>query len=207
MLRSQTLANIFEIFQNITPRFSFYVVASRFLFAQLTPALFFSRHIQSPLKNLRWSVFVDPVNNFKLLTVYANTVILDAWRESEYACVQIAPNNVFCHHNKHLMGYLKFLHGSRIICLLLNIPEKLHWQHILEKPEEAETHRHEEQHLPFKQTKTTTIFLFRYQSSTCPRSDPLCWRNPCFGCNSGIDLVVLLEYTFFQLCSNTKDIS
>ena len=29
----------------------------------------------------------------------------------------------------------------------------------------------------------------------------------CFGSNSGIDLVVALEYTFFQLCSNAKQIS
>ena len=28
--------------------------------------------------------------------------------------------------------------------------------------------------------------------------------NPCSGCNSGIDLAVALEYTFFQLYSNTE---
>ena len=39
------------------------------------------------------------------------------------------------------MGYVEFLYGSGIICLPLNIPEKLHWQHLFEKPEEAETHR------------------------------------------------------------------
>ena len=27
------------------------------------------------------------------------------------------------------------------------------------------------------------------------------------GCNSGTDLAVIPEYTFFQLCSNTKQIS
>ena len=54
--------------------------------------------------------------------------ILHAWRGSEYVCVQIAPGNFLCHHKKHLMGYFKFLHGSRIICLPLNIWEKLHWQ-------------------------------------------------------------------------------
>ena len=43
--------------------------------------------------------------------------ILDAWRGSEYVYAQIAPGNVLCHHNKHLMGYFEFLHGSRIICL------------------------------------------------------------------------------------------
>ena len=30
------------------------------------------------------------------------------------------------------MGYFEFLHGSRIICLSLNIPEKLNWQHLFE---------------------------------------------------------------------------
>ena len=29
----------------------------------------------------------------------------------------------------------------------------------------------------------------------------------CSGCNSGIDLVVTLEYTFFLLCSNAEQIS
>ena len=77
---------------------------------------------------------------------------------------------MFCHHNKHLMGHFEFLHGTRIICLPLNISEKLHWQHLFEKQEEAETHllrfclyntiptHPEEQHLPFKQTGATTIF-------------------------------------------------
>ena len=64
-----------------------------------------------------------------------------------------------------------------------------------------------EQDLPFKQTWTTTIFSCGYQSCTWPRSDPFCWQNPCSGCNSGIDLVVLFKYTFFQLCSNAEQIS
>ena len=64
----------------------------------------------------------------------------------------------------------------------------------------------EEPHLPFKQTGNTIIFSFRYNSCTWPLSDPFCWQNPWSGCNSGIDLVVALKYTFFQLCSNTKKI-
>ena len=124
-----------------------------------------------------------------------------------------------CHHSKRLMGYFEFLYGSGIICLPLNIPEKLHWQHLFEKPEEAETHRlylswydaihmrPEEQHLPFKQMGTTTVFSFGYQSCDWPRSGSFFWQNPCSGCNSGIDLVVALKYTFFQLCSNVEQIS
>ena len=46
---------------------------------------------------------------------------------------QIAPGNVLCHYNKHLMEYLELPHGSRIICLPLNISENyteiaLHWK-------------------------------------------------------------------------------
>ena len=44
---------------------------------------------------------------------------------------------ILSYHNKHLMGYFELLHGSMIICFPLNIPEKLHWQHLFEKPEEA----------------------------------------------------------------------
>ena len=50
------------------------------------------------------------------------------------------------------------------------------------------------------------FFSFRYQFCVWPRSDPFFWQNPCFGCNSGIDLVVALEYTFFQLYSNIEQI-
>ena len=57
------------------------------------------------------------------LTVYAKTLHVRCLNESEYAWVQIVPNNVLCHHNIHLMGYFEFLYGSRVICLPLNIPE------------------------------------------------------------------------------------
>ena len=66
--------------------------------------------------------------------------VLDAWMGLEYACIQNASNNVLCHHNKRLMAYFEFLYGSGVISLPLNIPEKLHWQHLFEKPEAAETH-------------------------------------------------------------------
>ena len=54
---------------------------------------------------------------------------------------------------------------------------------------------------------TTTIFSFGYPSCIRPCSGPFCWQNPCCGSNSEIDLVVVLEYTLFQLCSNTEQIS
>ena len=65
----------------------------------------------------------------------------------------------------------------------------------------------EEQHLPFKQTGTITIFSFRYQSCAWPPSSPFYWQNPCSLCKREIDLVVVLEYTFFQLCFNVEQIS
>ena len=36
----------------------------------------------------------------------------------------MAPGNILCHHNSHLMGHFKYLHGSRMTCLPLNISEK-----------------------------------------------------------------------------------
>ena len=100
---------------------------------------------------------------------------------------------------------------------------KLHWQHLFKKPEEAETHRlyqliqynssyntihahPKEQHLLFKQTGAATVFSFGCQSSVLPRSCPFFWQNWCSSCNSRIDLVVALEHTVFQLCSNAKQI-
>ena len=62
--------------------------------------------------------------------------ILDVWKGSEYACVQIAFDNVLCLHNKYLIRYFKFLHGSRIICLHWNISE-LHWLYVFEKLDKA----------------------------------------------------------------------
>ena len=46
-----------------------------------------------------------------------------------------------------------------------------------------------------------------YQSCTWPRSGPFCWQNQCSGCNCEIDLVVVVEFAFFQLCSDTEKIS
>ena len=54
---------------------------------------------------------------------------------------------------------------------------------------------------------TTTIFSFVYQSCVWPHSDQLFWENPCSVWNSGIDLVVALEYNFFQPCSSAEQIS
>ena len=65
----------------------------------------------------------------------------------------------------------------------------------------------QEQKRQFKERETTTIFSSGNQSCAWPCSGPFCWQNPWFGCNSGISLVVFLEYTLFQLCSNFEQIS
>ena len=45
----------------------------------------------------------------------------------------------------------------------------------------------------------TMIYSFIYQARTWPSSSPFCQQNTSSGCNSGIYLVVVFEYTFFQL--------
>ena len=52
--------------------------------------------------------------------------------------------------------------------------------------------------------ETITISLSGYQSCNWSRSGPFCWQNPCSGYNSGLDMVDVLEYTFFQLCCNIE---
>ena len=47
--------------------------------------------------------------------------------------------------------------------------------------------------------------FFHWYTNTWPRFDPFFWQSPCSGCNSGTDLVVVLEYVFFQLCSKPNE--
>ena len=73
------------------------------------------------------------------------------------------------------------------------------------------THTHTHTHTHTVKNKITIqtnrghhLFSLRYISCTCSCSDLFCWKNPCSGCNSKTDLVFILEYTFFQLCSNIE---
>ena len=67
------------------------------------------RRIQNPVKHLRWSFFVKIVNDWKPLTIFPKSSILDGWLGSEYTsgtvvlmvffiyahgCVSI--ENIFC---------------------------------------------------------------------------------------------------------------
>ena len=45
---------------------------------------------------------------------------------------------------------------------------------------------------------------FLSDNSTWPRSGPFWWQNPCCGYNSGTDLVVALEYIFFNFVPTTS---
>ena len=44
--------------------------------------------------------------------------------------------------------------------------------------------------------------FFHSDTNTWPHSGPFYWQNPCSGCNRGTDWVAILEYIFFELCSN-----
>ena len=110
------------------------------------------------------------------------------------------------------MGYFELLNGSRIICLPLNISEKLLWEHVFEKLEEADTLIFVNT-IQYPRTLKSNIYhlnkrepppFFHSDTNAWPRSGPLCWQNIYSGCNSGNDVV--LEYIFFQLCSNTEQI-
>ena len=65
----------------------------------------------------------------------------------------------------------------------------------------------------FKQTRATCTIQtndnhhhpFNWYTNTWPRSGPFFWQNLCSGRNSGTDLVVVLEYVFFQLCSKPNE--
>ena len=114
-----------------------------------------------------------------------------------------------CHHSKHLMGYFEFLNGSRIICLPLNILEKLRWRkartgfifisiafiffNTIQYPRTLKNNIYQ------KTNEREPPPFFHSVTDTWPRSGAFCWQNPCSGCNSWTDLVNVFEYIFFQL--------
>ena len=54
-----------------------------------------------------------------------------------------------------------------------------------------------------------TCLIFQVLSSffiLWPSSGLVCQQNPCSGCTSQINLAVVLEYTFFQICINAEQI-
>ena len=94
-----------------------------------------------------------------------------------------------------------------MICLGLNISEKLHYQHLFEKLGEAETqellnnnkdHSRKRGRPPFFHSDTNLVFSHILVHS--------CRQKLCSSCNSGINLIIVLEYTFFQLFSNVEQI-
>ena len=115
-----------------------------------------------------------------------------------------------CHHSKHLMGYFEFLPGSRIIYLLLNISEKLHWQHLFGKLEEGKTivfifvntmqYPHTLKNNIYHPNKRRTLPFF--YSNTNPLLGHIMVhsvdKNPYSGCNNGIVFVVVLSNLFLR---------
>ena len=98
-LPSQTLADIIKL---VHVHLHFTKRRQEFFLRNLQLPCFSAEAYLKIFKHLRWSVFACPVNDIKSLIVYAKKLILDSWRGSEYACVQIAPNNILCHHDKNL---------------------------------------------------------------------------------------------------------
>ena len=112
-----------------------------------------------------------------------------------------------CHHRKHLMGYFKFLNGSRIICLPLNIPENMYWQHVFKKVEGEDLpfifvnmgqYPHNLKINIYHSNKRKPTPYSHSDINLWPRSGPFCWQDPCSGCNSETDLVDALEYFSFN---------
>ena len=126
---------------------------------------------------------------------------------------------IMFYHNKRLMGYFEFLHGSGIICLPLifqkNSIDKISSKsqskqrlvtfilvNIIQQPRTLKNniyHSSKRVPPPFFHSDTNPVFGLVLSHSFR--------QNPCSGCNSGIDLVVAFEYTFFQLCYNAEQIS
>ena len=134
-----------------------------------------------------------------------------------YLVFRMAPMVMFCVIITHLVVHFEFLYDSEIICLPLNIIEKLYWQHLFEKLGEAETI------ITFISVNTLQHLLILknnidYSSKMEPplffHSDinlyfATFWSilSTCSGCNGGIDLVAVLEYTFVPLCAHAEQIS
>ena len=98
------LANIIEIFQNIWYHVDLHFTLRRreFVLNILPLSCFAAEGYSEPLQTSKMKCFMynTPVFKFHLVMI--------------------------CHHNKHLMEYFKFLHGSTIFCLHLNVSEKSH---------------------------------------------------------------------------------
>ena len=97
----------------------------------------------------------------------------------------------------------------------MNISKKLHWKHHFQRLEETETHPLHLFTIQYPHTWRTTstiqtnvghyhffnripiLYLATFWSIQLTK--PMFWLR-----NSGIGLIVVLEYSFFQLCSNTE---
>ena len=111
------------------------------------------------------------------------------------------------------MRYFEFLYGSGIICFLWifqkncidNISSKRQKRQRLIAFNTMQYPRTLQNNIYHSKKRVPPPFF--HSDTNWPRSDPFFWQNPCSGCNSWIDLVVALEYIFFQLCSNAEQIS
>ena len=102
---------------------------------------------------------------------------------------QTAPGNLLCHHNKHLMRHFEIFHGSWMTCLslaesIITFRSVNTTRHPLILKNNI-NHSSKREPLPFFHSNINAVLG--------SHSSQFCWQKPCFGCDSGINLVVLLE--------------
>ena len=79
--------------------------------------------------------------------------------------------------------------------------KRSHRQYAFEKLKEAQTmmqYPHTPNNNIYYSNKRESPPFFHLDTNNWPLSGPFCWQNPGSGCNSGNDLVIVLEYIFFS---------
>ena len=112
-------------------------------------------------------------------------------------------------HNRHLMGHSEFLYGLKLICLPLNISELQAWRG-RDSSNSSCILKNNIQHRNIERLSKRRPPHFSHSDTNFVLGNALVHpfkRKPCSGCNSGINLVVVLEYAFLQLYSNVEQIS
>ena len=79
--------------------------------------------------------------------------------------------------------------------------KRSHRQYVFEKLKEAQTmmqYPHTLNNNIYYSNKRESPPFFHPDTNNWPLSGPFCWQNPGSGCNSGNDLVIVLEYILFS---------
>ena len=114
---------------------------------------------------------------------------------------------MFCVIITDMTGHFDFLHAPGWPAFLWVFQKN--WQNLFERLRETDL-LPSSLLMPYNirvYWRTKLIIQANGGHLTWPSSGQFCCQNPCSGCNSGINVVVVLEYTFFQLSSNAEQIS